>query len=1543
MSYRTRIAKVNIKLLIILIVVTVGLGVSLVAARHIRRRILSKRDLAAGTAAFEEQEWFAAYESFVEYLGRNPDDIEIWKKCAKARLSVRPLEGNAIGWAIGAYRRVMQLAPADEAVYDELAMLYRGIGDFDELAYIAEMRLEQAPKDVEARLWLADALVGLGKTQEARTKFEAFVVEVEQGVQEDASADQPIEYPTEYMRACISLSEIARRSDSDDALREALDWLDRAVANCPGQAEALVHRARLYRLTLGIAGLSAEARMRTARQDLEAADDLEPQDPRLRFVLASEWINHGDLDKVEAELRAADSLPREVIEERFFDFNDWVVARFLMASELGMRRGAISETADLADSVLQTLTEERHRVQVLSAAIRIYVAAGRVEEARRSFDEYEEALYAQQKVAEATFELAHLRALVATVEGDSYAVIDALQPVVAVDTSNPDLWRLLAGAFSRTDQTRRAVSALVSYLRIRPRDPAMTLRLAKEYLKLRDWNRAFETARLGQTLDPADIVLRLLRIEASIYIAADQQQKLDATKLQDLSKELADLRAENPGRVDIRILQAIIAVYQEQPEKAEEELKLAIRECEEPLRAEMQLVRHYYRTQRLGKAIGECQAACERHSEIAEPWLSLAGLHVANNDSDSAIQCLQDANEVVVGKWEERSVLMRRAVMEHMYGDRATGIRLLERLVEMDKREIRARTLLLSFFEIQKNLAGSAEAGDPNTMERKTATLIAELREAEGESGLQWRLHQASMWLSSADWRSRQQSISDMLEYCISADPQWSAPPLLLAGMYEKLDDPRRVEAVCRRALARNQSATDIADKLITLLEKQGRLADAEEVLQEVEADAQVKSRWSVRGALQAGDFSRAIEELQLRVANDDRDAKSRILLARLLYWQDKGNVVQALEYLDAAEAITSNTLVITGVRASILRAENRQEEAQGILDDYVASRDEFDAFMMRAGYLTREGKIESAEADYKRLAADADPDRAASGYLLLGNFYVTTGRLDEAVAAIEEGAKRIQDGLLKPVRDPEGLGVKRALMKVRLMRGQPQDHEKAMVLLAELEARLPEDPELLQLRALRLLNPRTPEEATAEAVTTARAKLERVVKSEPTAVDAHLALINIAIQRGEYETARDHAIRAAGSNPNHPKLLFARARAEVALGNIRMAAELAHLLLADDPNSIPAMELLVDAGLRANDSSLLNEAIEVGRVIRQSDPNNMAALTMIVGKALQSRDATLLNKALGLLELEHRSNPTDESLLVTRAQVLLVLGRAQEAIPECEAYCGTQEGRDCVRARLTLADLYRVTGDMDRAGQRIEQAEHLDPNNLAVIHARFLWLVAQKRSDELEKISEKYLSAKEQNPGTLVAAGSILAAMDTPSLKQEGMKLFEHAWTLAPGLLTARLGVATTAYQMGDTERAKALYADLIEQYPSDVRILNDWAWILQEQEHDFEAALELANRGLNLAPEDPHLLDTRGTILTSMPGRLVDARRDFAKLAELAREDTSAKAKALLQLGRVCMKLDEASQAKQHLETALEIDGKVGVFTPEERSEIAGILEKS
>jgi uncharacterized protein HemY len=61
------------------------------------------------------------------------------------------------------------------------------------------------------------------------------------------------------------------------------------------------------------------------------------------------------------------------------------------------------------------------------------------------------------------------------------------------------------------------------------------------------------------------------------------------------------------------------------------------------------------------------------------------------------------------------------------------------------------------------------------------------------------------------------------------------------------------------------------------------------------------------------------------------------------------------------------------------------------------------------------------------------------------------------------------------------------------------------------------------------------------------------------------------------------------------------------------------------------------------------------------------------------------------------------------------------------------------------------------------------------------------------------------------------------------------------------------------------------------------------------------------------------------------------------LSTSDNRQKAKALLKLGRICVKMNEPAQAKKHLESALEIDQKVNAFNTEERAEIMEIIQKT
>jgi tetratricopeptide (TPR) repeat protein len=541
---------------------------------------------------------------------------------------------------------------------------------------------------------------------------------------------------------------------------------------------------------------------------------------------------------------------------------------------------------------------------------------------------------------------------------------------------------------------------------------------------------------------------------------------------------------------------------------------------------------------------------------------------------------------------------------------------------------------------------------------------------------------------------------------------------------------------------------------------------------------------------------------------------------------------------------------------------------------------------MIRARYFVSEGELERAEQDYKKLTTL--PEQGAMGYELLGNFYAGNKQLDKAIEALEQGSKAY----------PENLRLERRLMKTLFIRAQAEDTQKALEILAALEKRLPQDPELMQLRAIQLLG-----ESTPGSLNAAKNKLEEVIKLEPTAVDAHLTLIRIAMQEERYEDARDSAIRAFGSNPDNPALLSARARTELLLENTQMAIQLAQSAL-------------------------------------QKDPNDVQARVVLTAVAIDSKDPDLLEQSGVLIESALRGDPNNEQLLISRAFVMEALDSPQTAIPELEDYCRTQEGSRSVDAIAKLADLYRLSGDMDQAKLRIEQAEKIDPGNLTVIHARFLLLLAQKQYDKLSQISSEYLTAKKQNATTLIKAAYALMSLDSIELKKEGLKLFEQAVTIAPTSKDARFGLANALYQTGETSQAVTIYQELLKDYPKDLLIINNLAWIMQEHDHSYDAALELTNRGLILSPDNIELLDTRGTILANMENRLADARKDYERLVELTPSDSQQKASALLRLGRICIKLNDLAQAKQHFQDALEIDQEINVFNADEHSEIAKIL---
>lgn len=1505
MIHRNANARINVKVLIVVLLVGAAVGVSLVAARQISWNMATETALEAGHVAYDGGDWGGAVNHWKIYLRRHPEDVTVLRKYGESLLNVRPPTAGTVTGAINAYSQLVKLVPEEDVAYERLATLYMATQEFDSLARVARTRLQHVADDPNASLWLAEAFVGQNQQEQARQTLGTLIAKLESRPQKCR----------QYVQACLLMSNLAddgdmqlpQKSPASAGTAEAdaetpsedpnlpktpLEWLDRAVPYDPNCVELLLAHARLCRRMARDADTSesqAQTLMERARKDLEAADDLNSKNPHLLYALGEEWLHHSELQRAEAQLAAIDGLSPEVMTKSFFDPNEAKATRFLFVARLAVEKGEPQRAADLVAGTLESLTEPQYRLKVLPIAIDLHLAAGRVEDANDYLAKYVQANSSDEETRESSLVLASYRARVAMAKKRPYEVIDILQPIVQREGSNPQLWQLwdmLAAAYRQTQQTSRAVDTWTECLTLLERHPRVTdsmarraaeirAQLPRHYARLGDWNQVLASTGGEASADSNDLHARLLQIAAVVNRSAQQGERLDAAQCEVLDQELRPLRERDPNNVTIRGLQAILWEHRGQSDRAEAELKQAIEECGKPLDAQTQLVGLYQRMGRSAEAMALCRQAIERNPEIAELWSTLSDLHGIAGDRDAARRCLEEGLEKVKDEPARDSLSLRLASLELLMKDRAAGLARLTQLAKNDPQNTQARELLLAQPEIRD---------DPNVAE----PLIAQLRQIEGEGGLKWRFQQASLWSSSRQWHSRRQEIIELLQYCIAADPRLPRPVLLLGSLYERLGVPRSAEGVYRQALAANPSAPEIAERLANLLISQGRQAEAVEILPSI---SPVRRPYVSE---QAGDPARAIGDFQRRVENDiaKTDAESRIQLARLLHEQG-GDARRALAYLDEARSIDPNSYTQIATRALILTEQDRVPEAFRALDDFVGGHGTFRAHWIRAAYLAEHGELERAERDFRKLTTFAD--NGAAGFELLAGFYTDSGRLDQAVEAAEEGVRAY----------PENLRLKYRQMQLLLRRGQPQDRERARQIRIALQKELPGSTDLMHYEAMEKLADPTP-----ESLTEARQILEQTVNLDPSAVNAQLVLIDVLIRQGELRAASEQAVRAIEANPNSRPLRMARAKVELALGFGRTAFTLADQVLKDDPNNAEALRIAVNGALASKDRRLLEQA------------------------------GAWIDGAAGRIP--------DEERVLARTRVYRAMEQPQQAIPGLEAYCQTEPGKSSVAALVTLTDLYRTTGDLGRAGKTIERAEALASNRQIVIHARFLLLVAQNRLADLKGISSAYISASDQELGMVVSAASRLMAFNTEEHRREALKLFQHGVATWPKSLEARLGLGLTLYTMGEAERAKQIYEGLFQEFPNNPQVLNDLAWILQEHDRDYKKALELASEGIRLSLGNPdllenqlHLLDTRATILMKISDRLPEAKQDLEKLIRLLPADSPRTAKTLLKLGQACVQQKDLQQAKQHLTRAMEIDRDGGVFTAEERAEISQILQ--
>jgi tetratricopeptide (TPR) repeat protein len=144
-----------------------------------------------------------------------------------------------------------------------------------------------------------------------------------------------------------------------------------------------------------------------------------------------------------------------------------------------------------------------------------------------------------------------------------------------------------------------------------------------------------------------------------------------------------------------------------------------------------------------------------------------------------------------------------------------------------------------------------------------------------------------------------------------------------------------------------------------------------------------------------------------------------------------------------------------------------------------------------------------------------------------------------------------------------------------------------------------------------------------------------------------------------------------------------------------------------------------------------------------------------------------------------------------------------------------------------------------------------------------------------------------------------------------------------------------------GRSAEAAELYQQLLKLEPNNVIAINNLAWIMCEKQGKYQEALELARKGLDLAPQYMDLIDTRGMVYYRL-GEFSKAVQDFTSCIKLYPNSAPAGVASRFHLARAFAKLGQKDQAINYLKQALDFQSRIGGLSKTELAEAQLLLEQ-
>ena len=983
--------------------------------------------------------------------------------------------------------------------------------------------------------------------------------------------------------------------------------------------------------------------------------------------------------------------------------------------------------------------------------------------------------------------------------------------------------------------------------------------------------------RRNQWMQAADLLARLAEVDGRWDQVADYRNQI-AEKAPDLALAV-ELAASSRMRVgDSRGVIRLIEDFATRSETTEEMQILLLQ-----AHLASQLARPP-RDQIWGEFDRALQIATSNANGRWEPALAEANALIAKGEADAAANTLRAAEE----EFSDNVEFWRLAVITYrrLGDDTADDLaRALERHGELADTPIQHARLTVTAL-----VQGGRIKEARNELERL-------IESADSEERLELARLRAELLAGSGDFDAALSEYSKLIE----DNPDelsllQSAAELAIRG-----DDFDLAELWTTRLLERRDDDQSRYIKNLLLVRRYSGLSGSEQerLEREIGELRGSRPRWSKAAALSGdlarakGDDRQALIEYGSAVDFGDRSASTLQKLISILY--ASGRFAEANEYLHRMTSSNSADPFVNAMSLQMALSQNRIEDAIAIAQQAVEQRsDDAIARIQLANLLVRGSRPDEALRVLREAAQEfRDDDRV---WTALFSTMVRTGKRDEA------------QELLTAILGSEAMPSERkheiAAQGYQLVGNSLEARRQFELALGQQPSRVD-----LRLKYAQLL--------FSVAPASARREYETILQVEPENRPAKRGLATLLAATGrQADWERSNSLlqeltSGSSSSADDDRLRAmllvnkGRTRAEK-IQNCRLAAELLESLAESDSeranliNRRLLAQVIERQARLADEESLLLEAQEQWKSI--ADDSNVAAeqlsaycdflirhvrtdsLVPSAAEAMATSDADLrrpfvdeAEKRIEQLAQLSSAQPVqiEQLAIVLTAKLRLKCGDVEQARKSVDAYAARFESTQDLQDLQTIGQMYASIDAHADAERWFRQMTEVNPNAyLLVVQS----LIAQDKRREAADLALEMIGPDPSPEEAAVLANILTSPGEEPEEAPQADAAIAAAIESSGDQLSLLQAAAVMKASRGDYDEAIVLFRRIIELDPENALALNNLATLLAERPNQLAEALERIGQAIAISGRLPMLLDTQGTIYL----KLKDAERAIDCLEE-------------------------------------------------------------